>query len=169
MAEEPKDTSRTEVPKKKARSKFILIMLIIMLLLAACAGAGYFMFGDKILNRLHPAQAIAAVKKKHEVGPIIALEPFVFNLSGNYSKYAKVSLGIEVKDPKVQEEAKKMVPALRDRVLSVLGSKAAEVLMDVGQRETLKKEVYEGLKGLFKEGKEGSELQAVYITDIIIQ
>ena len=170
MAEEAKEAKRAEEPKKKGKSKFTLILLVIILLLTSCAGAGYLLFGDKLLSRLHPGMHPATeVNKKHAVGPILALDPFVFNLSGNYSKYAKVSLGIELKDPKTQEEAKKLVPALRDRVLLVLGSKAPEVLMDVNQRERLKKEIYEGLKSLFREGKDGSELQAVYITDLIIQ
>ena len=104
--------------------------------------------------------------KKEAVGPILQLDPFVFNLTGNQSRYAKVTLGIEVKDVKAMEEAKKMIPVIRDRILSIFGTKAAEVLMDVNQRETIKKEVHASLKAVFP-GDDG--LKAVYITDIIIQ
>jgi flagellar basal body-associated protein FliL len=38
--------------------------------------------------------------------------------------------------------------------------------MDVSRRENLKNEIYESMKGLFKEV---SDVKAVYITDIIIQ
>jgi flagellar basal body-associated protein FliL len=59
-----------------------------------------------------------------------------------------------------------MVPAIRDKALSVLGTKVPEVLMDVNQRNEIKKEIYGSLKDLFKNGE---ELRSVYITDIIIQ
>ncbi len=168
MAEESKQENTTEEqPENGKGGKFRLILLSAMLVIVMAAGAGYVFLGDKLLNKLHPAAiAPAADAKKQPVGPIVVLDPFVFNISGNSTKYAKVSLGVELKDPKIQGEAKKMVPAMRDRVLSILGTKAPEVLMDVRHREALKKEIHEGLKGLFKDG---SEVKAVYITDLIIQ
>ncbi|HVN98180.1 MAG TPA: flagellar basal body-associated FliL family protein [Syntrophorhabdaceae bacterium] len=105
-------------------------------------------------------------KKKEALGPILSLDPFVFNMSGNQSKYAKVTLGLEVKDPKVQEETKKMIPVIRDKILSILGTKSPEGLMDVTQRNATKGEILKSLKSLFKDGE---DLKAVYITDIILQ
>ena len=67
-------------------------------------------------------------------------------MSGNQSKYAKVTLGIELKDPKVMEETKKMMPVIRDRILSIFGTKAPEVLMDVNQRNTIKDEIQTNVK-----------------------
>jgi flagellar protein FliL len=168
MVEDVAQEKQTEEqPEKQKGGKFRLILLSAMLVVVLGAGAGYVFLGDRLMNKLLPGIAAPAEeKKKHAVGPIIILEPFVFNISGNATKFAKVSLGVEVKDVKIQEEAKKMVPALRDRVLSVLGVKAPEILMDVRQRETLKKEIHEGVKGLFKDV---SDVKAIYITDIIIQ
>ena len=59
-----------------------------------------------------------------------------------------------------------MVPAMRDKVLSVLGTKGPDVLMDINNRVNLKQELHSNLKDLFKEDR---ELKSVYITDIIIQ
>ncbi len=151
---------------KKSKSKLILIVLFV-LIVGAGAGA-YFMFGKKYIANLpgkKPGVEAAAVKKE-AVGPILQLDPFVFNLTGNQSKYAKVSLGIEVKDVKAMEETKKMIPVIRDRILFIFGTKTPDILMDVNQRESLKKEVYTNLKTIFKNE---DELKAVYITDIIIQ
>ena len=152
---------------KRSKSKLILIIIFVMVV-GACAGA-YFTFGKKYISNVlgrKPGVAAAAVVKKEEVGPILQLDPFVFNLTGNQSKYAKISLGIEVKDVKAMEETKKMIPVIRDRILFIFGAKAPEVLMDVNQREALKKEVHDSLRPMFKSGE---ELKAVYITDIIIQ
>lgn len=158
-----------EKPVKK-KGKFKLILIVIFFLIVAGGAGGYFMFGKKVLAGLVGKQTHAAGKeaapKKEAVGPILQLEPFVFNLTGNQSRYAKVSLGIEVKDVKAMEETKKMIPLIRDRILFIFGTKAVEVLMDVNQREAIKKEVHASLKTVFKND---DELKAVYITDIIIQ
>lgn len=163
-----KKAERAKAPGKKGKSKYILIVI---LLFVVGLGAGcYFIFGKKyiteFLGKKPMGTASAATPKKEAVGPILQLDPFVFNLSGNQSKYAKISLGIEVKDIKAMEETKKMIPLVRDRVLSIFGTKAPEVLMDVNQRESIKKEVQASLKTIFKNE---DELKAVYITDIIIQ
>lgn len=164
--EAPQKKQKVKPAGKKSTSKLILM---IILLLIACTGAGaYFMFGKKYVSNFlskKPGIAQAAVKKD-AVGPILQLDPFVFNLTGNQSKYAKISLGIEVRDVKALEDTKKMIPVIRDRILFIFGSKAPEVLMDVNQREALKKEVHANLKTIFKSE---TELKAVYITDIIIQ
>lgn len=162
-----------EKPAKKGKMK--MIFFLIVMIFCGAIGAGYFMYGDVIMKKYFGGQeegqieakkGEAGKKKDGGVGPILALEPFVFNLSGSAVKFARVSLGIEVKDPKIMEEAKKMVPAIRDRTLSVLGTKVPEALMDVGQRDEIKKEIYSSLKDLFKNGE---ELRSVYITDIIVQ
>lgn len=182
--------------QKKGKPKFILYILIAVIV--AGLGAGYYFFGSKLVQKYLKKQPVAeeqdagngedaeggaeededpgegekkeGVKDlkeaKKTVGPILALDPFVFNMSGNQSKYAKVTLGIECKDPKVMEEVKKMTPVVRDKILSILGTKTPEALMDVTKRDALKNEIRSSLKVLFKEE---DELQAVYITDIIIQ
>jgi len=170
----PEKKKKTEgKPEKKGKTKLIFF-LVIFVLCGAVAG-GYFFYGDMIMKKYfggHKAGQAQAQKekegekKKDGVGPILALEPFVFNLSGNSARFARVSLGIELKDPKIMEEAKKMVPAIRDKALSVLGTKVPEVLMDVNRRNEIKREIYGSLKDLFKNNE---ELRSVYITDIIIQ
>lgn len=164
--EAPQKKEKVKPSGKKSKSKLILIIIFVVMV-GAGAGA-YFAFGKKyIANYLgkKPGVAAAAVKKD-AVGPILQLEPFVFNLTGNQSKYAKVSLGVEVKDVKAMEETKKVIPVIRDRILVIFGAKTPEILMDVNQREVLKKEVHASLKTIFKNE---DELKAVYITDIIIQ
>lgn len=164
----PKKAAGAKAPGKKGRSKFILI--VVLLIIVGLGAGSYFFFGKKyiteFLGKKPIGTASAATPKKEAIGPILQLDPFVFNLSGNQSKYAKISLGIEVKDVKAMEETKKMIPLVRDRVLSIFGTKAPEVLMDVNQRESIKKELQASLKAIFKNE---DELKAVYITDIIVQ
>lgn len=155
--------------REKKKPKRFVLFLLPMLLIATGAGA-YFFYGDEIMQGFvtrHLAKKGATVVPDKEAasGPILTLEPFIFNLAGNNSRFAKVSLALGVRDNKVFEDSKRMVPVLRDKALTVLSAKSSEVLIDVNNREDIKKELYENLKGLFKEK---NELQSVYITDIII-
>ncbi|MBA4417578.1 MAG: hypothetical protein C0392_06680 [Syntrophus sp. (in: bacteria)] len=164
-------------PKKKG--KFKLILVIVLIVIGLGIGGGYYFYGDKVIRMVTgkaPApeesekakaeKEEAETKKKHTPGHIVTLEPFVFNIMGNPSKFAKISLGIDVKDVKVAEETKKNIPAIRDKVLLILGSKPTEVYLDVKQREQIKQELQNALKVLFKNN---DDLKAVYVTDIIIQ
>lgn len=156
-----------DTPKKKG-GKLKLILIIILVLLVGGGAGAYFAFGKQIRARFFGGgtEPVAETKKKETIGPILSLEPFIFNIGGASGKFAKITLGIEVKDAKVMEEAKKMVPAIRDKSLSILGTKGPETLMDITNRNNLKKELHSGIKTLFKED---GELKSVYITDIIIQ
>jgi flagellar basal body-associated protein FliL len=170
--ERPKSKlDRAEPPKK--RSKLTLLLVVLMVLAASAAGA-YFFYGDQLAERYgrgggerHSAKREPVVedRKGGAGGPILTLEPFIFNLAGNNAKFAKVSLAVQLEDAKAFEDAKKIVPVLRDKALSVLSAKSAEQLIDVSNRDSIKKELHEGLKDLFKKR---DDLNAVYITDIII-
>jgi flagellar FliL protein len=159
------EEEQPQEPKKKGKLK--LILLVVFVALGLGAGGAYFFLGDKIMQQFFGAEPkVIENKERKEVGPILSLEPFLFNISGNSSKFAKVTIGIELKDAKILEEARKMVPMVRDRSLSVLGSKGPEMLMDVASRNTIKEELSSSLKGLFKDQ---GDITAIYITDIIIQ
>jgi flagellar protein FliL len=168
--EEKSEEEVVEQPETKKKGKLKLILLIVFLALAVGAGGTYFFFGDVIKQKYFGVSQENVEHKKDKkekaVGPILSFEPFLFNISGNSSRFAKVSIGIELKDAKVLEEAKKMVPIVRDKVLSVLSTKGPEMLMDVNNRNAIKQELHNALKNMFKDQE---DLTAIYITDIIIQ
>jgi flagellar FliL protein len=163
MAEERVQEVRADDgPVKKKGTLKILIIGDLAVVIAG--GAGYFFFGKTLMGSNKPAEKQTHEEKK-EVGPIVALEPFIINVSGNASKFVKISVAVELGNEKVLEHTKKMIPVIRDMILTVLGSKAPEVFMDVNGRTAIKKELFDGINGLFR----GSELKGVYITDIIMQ
>jgi flagellar FliL protein len=166
----PKVT-REEPPPKKKKTKLILVLVLLILLLAGGGAGAYFFLGDLILEHYIASRPLAKkaaaveTKKGSSGGPILTLDPFIFNLAGNSSRFAKVSLAVSLQNAKAFEEAKKIVPVLRDKALMVLSGKSAEELTDVSKRDSIKVDLQKGLKEAFKEKE---DLESVYITDIII-
>lgn len=168
-------TEEEQAPKKK-KGKFRPILLAIIALLCLGIAGVYLLYGNMIIEKFFnkspeegaPQEREQVVQKKPEknLGPIMSLEPFLFNIAGTSGKYAKITIGVQFKDKKALEEANKITPAIRDRILTILGSKGIEVLMDVGSRDAMKKEILDAVKVLFP--KE-DDIAAIYITDIMIQ
>ena len=96
---------------------------------------------------------------------MVSLEPFIINVLGTASRFVKISVAIELGNEKAVEHTKKMTPVIRDRMLTVLGAKPPEVFMDLNGRSAVKKELSDGVSGLFKD----KDFKGVYITDIIMQ
>jgi flagellar protein FliL len=163
MAEQQVSEVRADdVPAKKKGVLKILVIGVLAVMVAG--GAGYFFFGKTLMGG-SKATVSQNHEEKKEVGPIVALEPFIINVSGNASRFVKISVAVELGNDKAVEHTKKMIPVIRDTMLTVLGSKAPETFTDVAGRATMKKELFDGISGLFK----GSDLKGVYITDIIMQ
>ncbi|HOP85388.1 MAG TPA: flagellar basal body-associated FliL family protein [Syntrophorhabdaceae bacterium] len=160
----------TEEPKKK-KGKFKILLIIIFCVICLGLAGTYFLYGNVLIERFLGKESSEEQKKevkKAEVptGPIMSLEPFLFNISNAPGRYAKISISIQFKDKKAMEEAQKITPALRDKILTVLGFKGMDVLMDVDNRNVLRQEIHNSLKNLFH--KE-TDIVAIYITDIMIQ
>jgi flagellar FliL protein len=159
-----------EEVQKGGKGKLILIVVVVLVLMSGVAGAYVFRSSIPYLNHYFPKQGEndhqESTKKKAHPGPILPLDPFIFNLGGSQTKFAKVSIAVEMVDAKVMERAKGMIPVIRDGVLSVLGSKSPESLLEITQRDKIKKEIHDSLKALFPVD---NSVQAVYITDLVIQ
>ncbi|MCX7965494.1 MAG: flagellar basal body-associated FliL family protein [Syntrophorhabdaceae bacterium] len=167
---EVEQKNENEEPKKK-KGKFKIIFIIAFCVICLGIAGTYFLYGNVLMEKFlgtETPEEEKKMKKKAELptGPIMSMEPFLFNISNAPGRYAKISIGIQFKDKKAMEEAQKITPALRDKILTILGSKKLEVLMDVGSRDEIRKEIYSSLKGFFK--KE-NDIAAIYITDIMIQ
>ncbi|MCS7281689.1 MAG: flagellar basal body-associated FliL family protein [Desulfobacterota bacterium] len=153
---------------EKKKSKLIIFALLIIVLFGGGLFGVYHFYGERILKKETQEGAGKKAEKKGEpkTGLILSLEPFLLNLSGSLTRYAKISISLELKDPKTLDYAKKITPALRDRIIQVLATKTAETLLDASQRETIKVEISEKINSLFEDDR---SVKAIYITDIVVQ
>ncbi len=167
MAEEQIEEIVQEIaPPEKKKKGFLKVVVIGIVAAGLAGGAGYYFYGKTLLARhAQKQQVVSKVQEKVEIGPILSLDPFIINVSGDPQRFVKISVAMELKNEKAVEHTKNMTPVIRDIVLSVLGNKKPEVFMDVNGRAGIKKELFDGVNRLFTD----SGLKAVYITDIIMQ
>ena len=167
MAED--DIGEMETPEAvpapaKGKKGLLRILVIVLVVLAGAGAGGYYFYGRSVQAHVQKPKA-EKQQEKVDIGPIVALEPFVINVSGDPSKYVKISVAMELKNEKGLEQAKKITPVVRDVMLGVLGTKPPDTFIDVNGRSGLKKELFDSVGRLFADGG----LKAVYITDIVMQ
>jgi len=166
MAEEQVEETVPESASPEKKKKGYLKIVVIGVVAAGLAGgAGYHVYGKTLRARYSQKQQASNEQERIEVGPILSLDPFIINVSGDSLKFVKISVAMELKNEKAVERTKKMTPVVRDIMLSVLGTKRPEVFMDVNGRAAMKKELFDGVNRLFAD----NGLKAVYITDIVMQ
>ena len=73
------------------------------------------------------------------------LDPFVVNLADkDEERYAQVGVSLQVDDPKLGEEMKAYMPAIRNAILLILSRKSAEDLLTAEGKVQLASEIQRG-------------------------
>jgi len=119
-------------------SKRFLVILIIFVI-GIGLGVGGMILKEKFFPS--PDTKIVYVDKKQEVkiGPLIELKEFLVNLDGG--GMLKTEITIEGVNAKSEEKIKEKEIFLRDRIISVLGSKRIADVRSSEGREKLKAEL----------------------------
>lgn len=134
----------------KGKKKLIIIVVAALLVLVLGGGAAAFFMmkshadadaaaeGDDT-EQAEPVKKSKKpeAKKGEHAGPptFVPLDPFVVNLADrDVERYAQVGINLQVDDPKVAEEMKGYMPAIRNAVLMILAHKsAADILSPEGK------------------------------------
>ncbi len=159
---------KQEQEGKGGKKKLILIALII--LIAAGGGLAYkFFVLDKKEAKSKEQQAqkvIEEIKATENVGVMFDLGTFIVNLADkDIERYLKVSIVIELKDQKVQQEAQQRLPEIKDAITTLLLTKHAAELRTPEGIEFLKEEIAKRINAILPLGG----VKNVYFTDFIIQ
>jgi flagellar FliL protein len=157
MSAAPAAHAEGDAPKKGSK-KLVIIIAAVVLLLVVGGGGAFFMM-KKSADAAAAAEAEdeggdhgkpAKVAKKPEhkkdehAGPpaFVPLDPFVVNLADRDSeRYAQVGITLQVDDPKMSEEMKAYMPAIRNAVLLILSHKSSEELLSSDGKTKLAEEV----------------------------
>ena len=144
---------------KKGSKKLIIIGAAVAVLLAGGGGA-FFMMKTKADAEAaaaaegedgdaeHAAPAKQAKKPEHgkdeHKGPptFVPLDPFIVNLADKEGeRFAQIGVSLQVDDPKVGEEMKGYMPAIRNSVLLILSHKTLAELLSIEGKQKLAEEI----------------------------
>ncbi len=150
--------------------KSMIIFGMIAVILLAVIGGGFFMLWHKLSmigNAKTDGEAVKTSEKSHNgIGPIFSLDTFIVNLSDQGGKrYLRVTMGLELADPKYTEELNKRLPQIRDCILTILPTRKVDDLQTIEGKNSLRDEIITKLNALL-----GTEIvKRIYFTDFVIQ
>ncbi|RZI84439.1 MAG: flagellar basal body rod protein [Rubrivivax sp.] len=147
-----------EAPKKGPKKLIIIIAAVALLVVLGGGGAAFFLMKKKaadaaaaeadgeVAEETHGKEAPKPGKHgkdEHAVPPsFVPLDPFIVNLADrDVEHFAQIGLTLQVDDPKVAEELKTYMPAIRNSVLMILSHKTSEQLLSQEGKEQLATEI----------------------------
>lgn len=149
MSSAATEAPQAEAPKSK---KKLIIIVAALLLVLAGGGAGTLIYLQqqkaKALAEQEdedhaPKAAAKETKKDAKSAPaFLALDPFTVNLADrDGSRYAQISVSLELDDAKTGDLVKGYLPAIRSNVLLLLSAKTSAQLLDPQGKIELAREI----------------------------
>lgn len=161
--EEGGEAAAAEAAPPKDRKALILTgLLIFNTLVMLGVGIGLFMYRqstqealkqeNKMLEESHTEAT--EKKKSADEAKLVALEPFIVNLSGSEGyKLLKVAMSLEVENTGTQEEINKRQAQVKDIVLVLLSSKTYGEVSGENAQQKLKDEIMDTVNSFLTKGK----------------
>ena len=131
-----------EAPTKKrlGKKKLLVIVAASALLLAVLGGGGALWWMKKRAAALAAEEESEASElsqksehkdDKHGVPTFVPMDMFTVNLSDREAeRYAQIGITLELDDPKVADQLKAYLPAVRNNILMALAAKTSQDLLD---------------------------------------
>jgi flagellar FliL protein len=172
-------------PKKGGKGKLLIIIAVAVALLGAGGGAAaYFMLGKKkheaaqvdgeeeevVADTKADTPKKAKRKKKEGLPVFVELDMFTANLKDeDADRFIQIKLVAEVRDAPAGETLKNMMPAVRNEVLLLLGSKEAKDIATREGKEKLASEIVAAANKSLEGTPAANGVEGVNFTHIIVQ
>ena len=175
-----------DAPKKGGKKKVIIIAVVALVLLLGGGGAGAWVYMSK--KAAAEAEAAAAAeeeeaadeapkktKKKRRSDPkkmpvFVELDMFTVNLKDpEDERFMQVKLVAEVDDAATGEMMKTLMPAMRNEILLLLGSKRSAEVANREGKEKLATEIVAAANKILEGTPAEDGVQSVNFTHLIIQ
>ena len=174
MAEEAAAAAPTE-EKKKGRKRLLLLSVGILILVGAGSAGAFFWMSGGEGKEVEPAAAEGehggqgAAGEKGEVGGVLSLEPFIVNLADpEGDRYIKCTMRLVLDRAGAAESVRAdelAITRIRDRVLTLLSSKAFSQVATLEGKEILRKEIKAQVSSVLR----SAAVSEVYYTEFIVQ
>ncbi len=150
--------------------KTIIILAAAGVLVLGIVGGGFFLMYKKLseIDKLKAGIESAAAPKVEQpaIGPVFALESFIVNLADPGGKrYLRVTMQLELKDAKMNDQVTQRLPQVRDCILTVLPTRKVDDLQTVEGKTGLRSELITKLNELLGPGA----VTKIYFTEFVIQ
>ena len=125
-------------PKKGKKKLIVIGSVVALLLLVGGSGGTFFMMKKKAAaeegEEAHPSQPAkdaAASRDPKAVPTFVPLDTFTVNLADrNADRYAQVGITLQIEDPKLGDQIKAYMPAIRNNILMTLADRTAAELLE---------------------------------------
>lgn len=156
--------AEAEPAGKSKKPLLIIIGAVLVVLLAGGGAAAYF-----LMHKTDGKQA--AVKKENSKPPVfVPLDSFTVNLSPDEGdKFLQIALTLQVPDDKEGDNLKVHLPQIRSRLLLLLSSQKASVLLTEAGKNQLIKEIVTEINKPFEPGGNPQKVLGVFFTSFVIQ
>ena len=151
-------------PKKGGKKKLVIVVAVALVALLGGGGAlAYVLLGKK-------GEASAEHKPPRKMPVFVDLDTFTVNLKDKESeRFLQAKLVAEVKDAPGGEMVKTLMPAVRNEILLLLGSKDASQLATREGKEQLAKEIVLAANKPLEGTPHSGAVEGVNFTHLIIQ
>ncbi|MHB1677050.1 MAG: flagellar basal body-associated protein FliL [Sulfuriferula sp.] len=160
-----KDAMTAEASAGKSKKNLLIIISAIFVLLLAGGGAAAYFFMHKSGN------THGTVKREDSKPPVfIPLDSFTVNLSPDEGdKFLQVALTLQVSSDKEADNIKTHMPQVRSRILLLLSSQKASVLLTEAGKNLLMKEIVAEINKPFDPAGDPQKVLGVFFTSFVIQ
>ncbi len=161
-------------PPTGGKKKLILILALVLTLVLAAGGAAAWYFLVYQANaKLPPGQKAHKVETDEDAGkpPVfVALDPFTVNLSPDEGdKFLQVAISVQVPDDKVADNLKDHMPLIRSRILLLLSSQKASVILTEPGKDALIKAISAEISKPYDASGTPQKVRGVFFTSFVIQ
>ena len=162
--------SVAEVEKSGDKSKLIMVIVILALLLLLAVGAVAY------LLLVGGGQSAAALSEQAQEAQAATREPIYVDVSkvlvnlqhGGRTRYVQADIELMSYSPKVIEQARRDMPAIRDRLLFLLNAQDFAALKTVQGKEALRADALQAVNAVL--GLEPPDaVEALYFENFILQ
>lgn len=166
MADETeKDNETPAEPPKKKNKIFLLGTVGLFLLLAG--GGGFFAY-TKFMKPKPVVMNAEELKKAQQkkVGEMLALDPFVVNLSDPQGRrYLKLEITLELGPNTTADMVKPYMPKMRDMVIMLLTSLTFDEVMTPEGKIRVRDELFERFNLILRPNR----IKNIYFTNFVVQ
>ena len=151
-------------------TKLMIIIIVIAMLFIGVMGAGFFMLSKQIgaitLSGDQGAQQEIAQEEEEIESVMYSLKTFIVNLADSgQDRYIRVTMDLEVKDQESANNIEKMLPKVRDSILTILPTRSSTDIQSSAGKTALRDEIISGLNNILKK----DVVLNIYFTEFVVQ